>query len=61
MTDNIKTNKNQCNDTIENEPKFDNNFNLSSGTKDPLTLVTVSLKGGKKYSNDCLWSNMLVV
>ena len=27
--------KNQCNDTIEYEPKFDNEFNLSSGTKDP--------------------------
>ena len=35
VTDNIKKNKDQCNDAIENEPKFDSNLNLSSGTKTP--------------------------
>ena len=35
MTYNIKTNKNQHNDAIENDPKFDNKFILSSGTKYP--------------------------
>ena len=49
MTDNIKKNKDQHNDAIENEPKFDSNLNLSSGTKYPLPVVTVSLRGGKKH------------
>ena len=35
VTDNIKTNKDQHNYAIENEPTFDNSFNLSSGTKYP--------------------------
>ena len=48
VTDNIKTNKDQHNDAIENDQKFDNIFNLSSGTKYPIPLVTLSLKGGKK-------------
>ena len=48
MTDKIKKNKNQHNDAIEYEPKFDNKFSLSSGTKDPLLLITVSLRGYKK-------------
>ena len=48
MTDNIKTNKNQCNDAIEIDPKFDNTLSLSGGTKDPLPVVTVSLRGGNK-------------
>ena len=49
MTNNIKTNKDQCNDAIENELKFDNSFNLSRGIKYPLPVVTVSLRGGKKH------------
>ena len=47
-TDSIKKNKNQCNDAIENDPKFDNAFILSSGTKYPLPEVTVRLRRGKK-------------
>ena len=31
---NIKKNKNQHNDAIKNDPRFDNKFSLSSGTKD---------------------------
>ena len=39
----------QCNDAIDYEPKFDNKFILSSGiNRDPLTVVTVTLRGGKK-------------
>ena len=38
----------QCNDSIEYETNFDDQFNLSSRTKDPLPLVTVILRGGKK-------------
>ena len=44
MTDNIKTNKDQGNYTIKNDPKFDSSFNLYSGTKYPLPIVTVSLR-----------------
>ena len=36
-------NKDQCNDAIEYEPKFDSICSLSSGTKYPLTVVTVIL------------------
>ena len=45
--DNIKDYKDQNNKAIENEPKFDSSFNLSSGTKEPPPVVTVSLLGGK--------------
>ena len=45
VTDNIKKNKNHHNDAIENEPNFDNKFIFSSSTKDPLPVVTVSLRG----------------
>ena len=48
VNNNLRTNKDQHNDAVENEPKFDNSFNLSSGTRDPLPVVTVSLRGGKK-------------
>ena len=48
VTNNIK-NKNQCDDTIEYEPIFDNKFGLSSVTKDPLPVVTVSLKVVNKH------------
>ena len=33
----------QCNDDIEYEMKFDNKFSLSSGTKDPLSVLAGSL------------------
>ena len=49
VTNNLKTNKYQINEAINNEPTFDtSNFNLSGGTSDPLPVVTVSLRGGKK-------------
>ena len=63
MTDNIKRNNNQHNDANENEPKFDNIFNLSSETKEHLPVVTVSLKGGNKKTAmmvaglTCLWGS----
>ena len=40
-------NKYQCNYAIEYELKFDNTFSLSSDNKDPLPLVSVSLRGVK--------------
>ena len=44
MTNNLKTTKDQLNEYINNGPTFDtNSFNLSSGTSNPLTVVTVSL------------------
>ena len=63
MTDNINKNKNQHNDDIEYEPKCDGKFSLSNRTKDPLPVVTVWLRGGKKQpvkiisSLMCLWDN----
>ena len=61
VTDNIKKNKDQHHDAIENEPTFVNSCSFSSGTKYPLPLVTVSLQGGKKHRAGticvitCLW------
>ena len=58
---NAINNKNQCDNAIEYDLKFDNTFSLSSGNKEPLLLLTVSLQGGKKhretiiYSLICLW------
>ena len=50
VTDNIKTNKYQLNEAIYNDLTFDTNiFNSSSGTRDPLPVVTVTLGGGKKH------------
>ena len=63
VIDNIKKNKNQHNDPIEYEPKFDNIFILFTGTKDPLTVVTVSLRGGNTQRETilagltCLWDS----
>ena len=48
MADNINITKNEHNDAIENEQKFDNKFSLSSGNKEPVPVVTVSLREGKK-------------
>ena len=62
VSNNIK-NVNQCNDAIEYDTKFDNKFSLSSGTKDTLPVVIISLEGGKKlgaaiiYGLTCLWDN----
>ena len=50
VTSNINISKYQLNDSIENEPKFDtNSFNSSSETRDPLPVVIVTLRGGKKH------------
>ena len=51
VTDNIGKDKNKHNYAIEYEPNLDDKFNLSSGTKDPLTVETVRLRGGKKYKD----------
>ena len=47
VTNNIRKNKIQHNDAIENNLKFDNKFSLPIGTKDPLPVVTVVLRGDK--------------
>ena len=63
VTNNIKTNSYQRYDAMENEPKFENSFNLSRGTKKILPVVTVSLRGGKKKiamtaaGLICLWDS----
>ena len=44
VTENLNNYKYQSNESINSEPKFDTSiFNLSSGTSDPLPVVTVSL------------------
>ena len=48
VKDNTNKNKNKNNDAIEYDPGFDSRFSLSSRTKDPLPLVTVRLREGKK-------------
>ena len=62
VTENLKNNKDQSNEAINIEPEFDtSNFNSSSGTRDPLPVVTVSLRGGNKHRATtlagltCLW------
>ena len=64
VTNNIK-NINQYDDAIEYDPKLDGKFSLSSGTnRDLLTVVTVSLRGGKKhretiiYGLTCIWDSV---
>ena len=47
MANKIK-NKDQRNDAIEYGPKFDSKFSLSIRTKEPLPVVTVILRRGKK-------------
>ena len=50
VTDNLKNYKDQGNESINSEPTFDTSkFNLSSGTSNPLPVVTISLQGGKKH------------
>ena len=44
VTNNLKKNKYQLNESINNDPTFDSNiFNLSSGNSKPLPVVTVYL------------------
>ena len=63
MTDNIREKKNQHNDVIGHELKFDNKFSLYSGSKYPLPVVTVILRIGKKKKATiisvliCLWDS----
>ena len=64
VTENLKNYKDQSNEAINSETTFDNSsFNLSSGTSDPLPVVTVSLWWGKKHrativaSIKCLWDS----
>ena len=50
VTDNLNYNKDKLNESINSDPTFDtSNFNLYSGTSEPLTVVTVYLRGGKKH------------
>ena len=50
VINNLKTTIDELNEAINNEPTFDTNiFNLSSSNIDPLPVVTVSLRGGKKH------------
>ena len=47
---NKKTNKDKLNDVIYNELTFDTSrFNSSRVTREPLPLVTVTLRGGRKH------------
>ena len=63
VTDHINKDKDQHNEAIENDPKFDCSFNLSITTKYPLLVVSVSLLGGKKHGATtvngltCLWDS----
>ena len=64
MIDNLNIYNDKINEDIDNEPGFDNSsFSLSSGTSDPLPLVTVSLRGGNKHRATvvagltCLWDS----
>ena len=50
VTDNLNNDKDQSNEATNSDPTFDtSSFNSSSGTSDPLPVVTVSLLGGKKH------------
>ena len=50
MTNNLNNYNDQNNEAIDNDPTLDNSsFRLSSGTSDPLPVVTVSLLVGKKH------------
>ena len=50
MTNNLKTTKDQLNESINNEQMFDNSsLNLYSGNSYPFPVVTFYLQGGKKH------------
>ena len=62
MKNNLNNYNNQNNESIDNEPTVDNcSFSLSRGTSDPLLVITVSLRVGKKHRATivsgltCLW------
>ena len=49
VTDKLNNYKDHINESINSDPKFDaGSFNLSSGTSNPLPVLTVSLLRGKK-------------
>ena len=48
VTENLNNYKDQSNEAINSDPKFDTS-SLSSGTSNPLPVVTVFLRGGKKH------------
>ena len=50
MTENLNNYNNQSNEAINSEPTFGkSSFNLSSGTSDPLPVLTVSLRVVNKH------------
>ena len=64
MTKNLNTTKDKLNEAINNDPTFGtNSFNLSIVTSNPLPVVTVSLRVGKKHRATnfsgltCLWGS----
>ena len=64
MTNKLNNYNYKNNEAIDNEPTLDNSsFSLYSGTSDPLPVVTVSLRGGKKHRATivagitCLWDS----
>ena len=64
MIENLKNHKDHSNEAINSETEFDtSSFNLSSGTSDPLPVLNVSLRGGKKHrvttasGIKCLWES----
>ena len=64
VTDNLKNCKDQSNESINSDLKFDTGaLKLSSGTIDPLPVVTISLRGGNKhlattvYLLTCFWNS----
>ena len=64
MTYNLKNDKDWNDESINSEPTFDtSSFNLSRGTSNPLPVITVSLRGGKKHRSTtvagltCLWGS----
>ena len=62
VTNNLNNYKYQSNEAINSDPMFDtSDFNLSSGTSNPLPVLTASLRGGKNHRATtvagitCLW------
>ena len=50
VTNNTKNSNDQYNDAIDNElTLYNNSLNLFSGARDPLPVVTITLRGGKKH------------
>ena len=64
VTESLNNYKDQSNESINSQTTFDTiNSNLSSGTSDPLSLVTVFIQRGKKHRATnisgltCLWDS----